>query len=156
MRVEEIMTRDPDTCAPEDHAGTAAWRMWERDCGMLPVMRGSQLVGVITDRDIAVALALRGRRAEDLRVAEVQQGDGGVIVCSPRDSVIDALGKMRQHQVRRLPVVENGKLLGIVSINDLALAAAASPGKVGHPTFKDVVQSLQGICAHRARERAAA
>ena len=156
MRVEEIMTRDPVTCTSEDHAGTAAWRMWERDCGMLPVMRDSRLVGVVTDRDIAMALALRGRRAEELRVAEVQQGGGGVIVCRPRDSVIDALGKMRQHRVRRLPVVEDGKLVGIVSINDLTLAAAASPGKAGHPIFKDIVQSLQGICAHRARGRAAA
>jgi CBS domain-containing protein len=156
MRVEEIMTRDLVTCTPEEHAGTAAWRMWERDCGMLPVMRDSQLIGVVTDRDIAMALALRGRRADDLRVAEVQQGNGGIVVCSPRDSVTAALGKMRQHRVRRLPVLENGKLVGIVSMNDLVLAAAASPGKAGHPTYREVVQTLQGVCAHRAHEKAAA
>lgn len=156
MRVQEIMTRDPFTCSPDEHAGTAAWRMWEGDCGILPVMRDSRLVGVVTDRDIAVALAMRGRRADDLRVAEVQQGDSGLTVCSPRDSVSDALAKMREHRVRRLPVVENGKLVGIVSMNDLVLAATATPGKTGRPTFKEIVHSLQGVCAHRPRRSAAA
>jgi CBS domain-containing protein len=156
MRVEEIMTRNPLTCAPDEHAGTAAWRMWDADCGFLPVVRESRLVGVVTDRDIAMALALRGRRAEDLRVAEVQQGDGSLAVCRPQESVSEALATMRDRRVRRLPVVEDGKLAGVVSMNDLVLAAAASSGRSGRPTFKEVVQSLQGICAHRSRARAAA
>jgi CBS domain-containing protein len=68
-----------------------------------------------------------------------------------------ALETMRQHRVRRLPVLADGKLVGVVSMNDLVLAAAASPGKAGRPTYKEVVHSLQSICAHPgARLRAAA
>jgi CBS domain-containing protein len=156
MRVEEVMTRNPLTCSPEERVATAAWRMWEGDCGLLPVMRDGSLVGVVTDRDIAIALALRGRRADDLRVAEVQQGDGGAIVCSPQDTVSTALEKMRQHRLRRLPVVADGSLVGVVSLNDLVLAAAPSAGKAGQPTYREIVQSLQSICSHRGAECQAA
>jgi len=157
MRVEEIMTRDPLTCAPEERVATAAWRMWDGDCGLLPVMREGTLVGVITDRDIAIALSLRGRGADDLRVAEVHPEDGGVIVCSPHDSVSALLETMRRHRVRRLPVLADGRLVGVVSMNDLILAAAANPGKAGRPSYKEVVHCLQSICAHPgARLQAAA
>ncbi|HUP51606.1 MAG TPA: CBS domain-containing protein [Longimicrobiales bacterium] len=83
MRVEKIMTRDPLTCTPDEHAGTAAWRMWNGDCGILPVVRDGRLVGVLTDRDIAVALALRGGRAQDLRIGEIQQGGEALVACGP-------------------------------------------------------------------------
>ncbi|HUP51607.1 MAG TPA: CBS domain-containing protein [Longimicrobiales bacterium] len=63
----------------------------------------------------------------------------------------DALALMREHRVRRLPVVEEGRLVGIVSMNDLVLGAAPTAGKAGRPTFKEVMHSLQGICAHRPR-----
>jgi CBS domain-containing protein len=80
-----------------------------------------------------------------------------VIVCSPYDSVTTALETMRRHRVRRLPVLADGKLVGVVSMNDLALAAAASPGETGRPSYKDVVSTLQTICAPRTQaDRAAA
>jgi CBS domain-containing protein len=155
FRVRDVMTPDPLTCSPGDHLGAAAWRMWQGDCGILPVVYAGSVVGVITDRDIAVTLALRGRRPEEIRVGEVMQAPDSVVTCGPDDPVSRALDLMRERQVRRLPVVENGALTGIVSLNDLALAAGASANGNGRPTFREIAQTLRAVCAHRTESRAA-
>jgi CBS domain-containing protein len=153
MTVKDIMTSHPVTCAPTDHLGTAMWRMWRADCGFLPVTRGDQVVGVITDRDAAVSLMLRGRKPEEILVGEVMQGYDGLVACDSSDSVRAAMDLMREHQLHRLPVLEEGALVGVVSLNDLALAAGAGNG--GRPMLRDVGLALQGICAHRAIDQAA-
>ena len=106
----------------EQHAeslAAAALRMWETDCGALPIVDGAKVVGMITDRDISMALALKGCRADDCAVAEVASGD--LYSCSPEDDVLEALAVMGRQQVHRLPVVEDGRLAGMLTMNDVVL-----------------------------------
>jgi CBS domain-containing protein len=122
---------------------------------ILPVVYGGSVVGVITDRDIAMTLGLRGRRPEDTRVGEVMQAPDAVITGGPDDSASEALALMRDRQIRRLPVVENGMLTGIVSLNDFALVAGAGANGTGRPTFRDVALTLRDVCGPRTHSRAA-
>jgi CBS domain-containing protein len=143
MQIAEVMTPGPLTCSPETTAAEAAHLMWEGDCGVLPVVRGRALAGVVTDRDLFIALATRNARASDLTVGMVARDFP--VTCSPRDDVHQAMGKMKTHRVRRLPVVEqDGTLVGIVSMNDLVLAVAPD-SKLGDK----VVDTLQTISEHQ-------
>jgi signal-transduction protein with cAMP-binding, CBS, and nucleotidyltransferase domain len=100
-------------------------------------------VGVVTDRDMYIALATRNKRASQVTVGEVVQIP--VHTCGPDDDVQAALATMKQHQVRRLPVEGfNGTVLGIISMNDILLAAGARKAV----RDADVVETFQAICAH--------
>ncbi len=121
MRVHELMNHDVETCRPEDDLTTAAMIMWRRDCGFVPVVDdGSHdVVGVITDRDICMAVATRHVAPESLRVGDVMCRD--VHATEVDQNVDQALGAMRDHQVHRLPVVDRaGRLRGILSMTDVA------------------------------------
>jgi CBS domain-containing protein len=152
VKVKDIMSSHPATCTPTDHLGTAVWRMFQADCGFLPVTCGAEVVGVITDRDVAVSLMLRGRRPEDVMVGEVMQGTDGLIACEANDPPRLVMDRMRDYKLHRLPVLENGVLVGVVSLNDLAIEAGANG--TGRPTLRDVALTLQGICAHRVEAKA--
>ncbi|TMK23637.1 MAG: CBS domain-containing protein [Actinobacteria bacterium] len=119
MLVESLMTRDVESARPESTLAEAAAVMWRRDCGVVPVTdEGGSVVGVITDRDICMALSMRGQRAAEVRVAEVMAR--GVETCTPVDDVREALEAMARRQVRRLPVVDSrGRLVGVLSLNDV-------------------------------------
>ena len=156
MRVSEIMSSDPITCAPTDQLSTAVWRMWQTDCGFLPVTVDGVVVGVITDRDAAVSLRLRGCRPDEVLVSEAMQGHLGVIACKPDDPVKAALDLMRDHQLRRLPVVaDDGQLVGVLSLTDLALAAGPTAAVPERPTFRRVAETPHGACTHPVSARAA-
>ena len=155
MKAREVMTPDPTTCGPTDNLGTAVWRMWNGDCGFLPVTVDGTVVGVLTDRDAAISLMLRGRKPEDVLVGEIMQGHLGVVACSPDDPVSVVMDQMRDHQIHRLPVVADGRLVGVVSLNDLVMAAGAHGGSAERPTFRDVAQTLRGVCTHRRTASAA-
>ena len=129
--------------------------MWNGDCGFLPVTVDGAVVGVLTDRDAAISLMLRGRRPEDVMVGEIMQGHLGIVACSPEDSVGVAMDLMREHQLHRLPVVADGRLVGVVSLNDLVLVAGAHAGSALRPTFREVAQTMRGVCAHRHTASAA-
>lgn len=140
MKVKDIMTSDPRTCAPETSAAAAARLMWEGDCGVLPVMDGGRLVGVVTDRDLYIALATRNQLASDLLVGDV--ATRAVVTCEADDDIHRVLNAMKVHRVRRLPVVgRGGTVVGIVSIDDLV--RAAGPRRV--VTHEQVIETLQGI-----------
>jgi CBS domain-containing protein len=143
VKVKDIMTGTPRTCAADTNLATAAALMLDGDCGILPVVADGTLVGVVTDRDLFIALATRDRRASDMRVGEVARAP--VYTCSPDDDLQVALDTMKRHRVRRLPVEGfGGTVIGIVSMNDLVLAAGArKPVRDG-----DVVTTLQAICGH--------
>lgn len=147
MKVKEIMTPDPVTCSSNDNLDTAAMRMWDRDCGFLPVVDDGRVLGVITDRDICMSLAFKGARPAEVTIGEVINGQ--VHGCNPDDDVAVALDIMRTHQVHRLPVLENGRLQGVLSMNDVVLAAGKSPGEEHRPTYREVVGAMHGICEHR-------
>lgn len=129
MLVESLMTRDPESCRPEASLADAAAIMWRRDCGVVPVTDGEEsVVGVITDRDICMALGLGGRLAAEVSVGDVMSRD--VQTCTPVDDVREALELMQGRQLRRLPVVNSGgKLVGLLSINDVVLRTRKGNGK---------------------------
>jgi CBS domain-containing protein len=143
MQIAEVMTPGPITCAPDTTVAEAAHLMWEGDCGVLPIVRDNGLVGVVTDRDLFIALATRDAKPSELTVGSVARP--APITCTPRDDVHQAMGKMKSHRVRRLPVVDkDGTLVGIVSMNDLLLAVAPETALGG-----TVVDTLQSISEHQ-------
>ncbi|MCI0486776.1 MAG: CBS domain-containing protein [Blastocatellia bacterium] len=152
MKVREIMTQSTIFCRPETNLAEVAKAMLENDCGVLPVTDNSEKVlGVITDRDICIAVGTRSQPASDIRVDEVIQVQSDVQCCSPDDDVKDALDLMQQRQVRRIPVIEgNQKLQGILSINDILLNAQKSAGKGGRGiSYEEAINTLKAISAHR-------
>ena len=143
MKIKDIMTTEVRTCSPDTNLAAAAALMLDGDCGILPVVDQGRLVGIVTDRDMYIALATRNRLASQITVGDVARKP--VWTCGPDDEVHAALEKMKEHRVRRLPVEGfGGTVLGIVSMNDIVLAAGARK-----PIGSDeVVDTLHEICAH--------
>ena len=119
MRVEDVMTTDVSFCNPGTNAAAAAEIMWTRDCGVLPVLEDSgQVVGVVTDRDLFIALGTQNRNASDLPVGEIVHREP--FACAPEDDVRNALKTMAQQRVYRLPVLDKSAALkGILSMDDV-------------------------------------
>ena len=118
-RVADFMSRDVLTCEPDTDLARAGWLMWEGDCGALPVVIEGEVVGMITDRDLALAAALKPRPCVDIRVSEAMSA-GDVALVRSDASVAQALALMGRRRVRRLPVVDaDGRLVGILSLGDL-------------------------------------
>jgi CBS domain-containing protein len=118
MKVSEVMTRDVQTIRPDQPVQEAASFMLNTDAGSIPVTEGDRLIGMITDRDIAVRGVAKGY-GPDTPVRELMTND---IVCARvDDNVEEAASKMSEAQVRRLPVIdEQERLCGIVSLGDLS------------------------------------
>jgi CBS domain-containing protein len=152
VRVKEVMHQAPVVaCSPESNLAAAIDLLWTNDCGSLPVVKDGILVGMITDRDIAIALGTRDRRASEVTVGEVISHPG--FTCTPDDEVHSALKTMRLHRVRRLPVLgKEGRLEGVLCLNDIVLRAQRSPQKPADVTYDDVVQTLKAIGEHRPAE----
>lgn len=143
IKVREIMTAQPVTCGPDTNLATAASLMLDADCGILPVVSDGKLVGVVTDRDMFIALATRNKLASEITVGEVARPQ--VFTCEPDDDVHAALATMKSRHVRRLPVEGfGGTVAGIVSMNDILLATGSR--KPVRP--EEVVDTFQAICAH--------
>jgi len=142
VRVSEVMTRECKACDPSDSLAAAALRMWEADCGILPVVDGGKVVAVITDRDICMALALRGCRPNERTVAEV--ASAMLWSCAPGDDVVAALSTMAHHRVRRLPVLDEGRLAGMLSMNDIVTCAGENEAM-----RQPILSTLESICARR-------
>ena len=118
MKVSEIMTREVDTVRPDQTVREAASFMLRDDAGSMPVAEGDRLVGMITDRDIAVRGVARGH-GPDTPVRDLMTDE--CICARVDDSVEEVAAKMGEAQVRRLPVLDNNdQLVGIVSLGDLA------------------------------------
>ena len=150
MKVHDVMTEEVKFCGPETNLAAAAAIMWENDCGALPIVADSgKAIGVITDRDIAIALGTRNKQAAEIPVKEVISGH--LFAASPDDDIHAALKLMRKEKVHRLPVINaQGKLEGILSLNDVALHAVHANGK-GRPAlnYEDVVSTLKAVSEHR-------
>jgi CBS domain-containing protein len=117
--VEEIMTRDPRTVNAGDPVVEAARIMSDGDIGDVIVVDDGTVAGIVTDRDIVVRGVAEGREPDSTPVGEVCTT--GIEALEPGATVDDALRKMREADIRRLPVVEGGRLVGIVSLGDLAV-----------------------------------
>ena len=150
MKIQDIMTRSVRSCPPETNLAAVAVQMWEGDCGIIPVVdQEEKVIGTITDRDICIAVATKGRKAEEISAAEVMSHE--VFTCLPENDPQVALQTMAKSKVHRLPVVDlTGRLQGIISINNLILEARETKGKkqVG-PSYGDVMEALKAICEHR-------
>jgi CBS domain-containing protein len=120
MRVRDAMTPDVQLCTPEDTLRDAAEAMAALNCGLLPVSEGDRLVGMISDRDIAVRGVAMGR-GPDARVRDVMTAD--VKYCFEDQDLEDVSANMGDIQVRRLPVLDRDKrLIGIIALGDIARA----------------------------------
>ncbi len=117
--VSDVMSKDPKTVEPGDSIQDAAKKMKEADAGALLVVDGDDLKGIVTDRDIVVNAIAEGNT--DAKVEDVCSSDTTTI--EPDADLKDAIEKMRDAKVRRLPVVEDGDPVGIVSLGDLAIEA---------------------------------
>lgn len=137
MKVKDLMTTDVKRCTPETNLAAAANIMWEGDCGAVPVTdERDHVVGVITDRDICIAAATRPRTEAEILVKDVISQ--AVYTCAPSDDVRAALETMKARKVRRLPVVEQGgRLVGIVSIHDIAERSRSRSGDVSPDSVLD-------------------
>jgi CBS domain-containing protein len=120
MKVRDVMTTEVGYCQPDAPLAQAADIMWQRDCGVVPVVDESlRVIGMITDRDICFAVVTKNRLAGEIKISEVIS-QNEVQSCAPGDAVEDALKTMKRRQLRRLPVVnKDGVLVGILALADL-------------------------------------
>jgi len=115
LNVKDVMSKEVVTCSPQDYVSEVAEQMRTLDIGCLPVVSNKKLVGMITDRDIVTRSV-----AKDIKSKVEDVMTKSVISVSPNDSTADASIVMARNQVRRLPVMEDDKLVGFVSLADLA------------------------------------
>ena len=146
MKVKEVMMGTPYTCRNETNLGEAAELMWKANCGFLPVTEtDGKVCGVVTDRDICIALGTRNKVAGEVTVGEVMGNK--LLACSPEDEIHVALLTMRDGHVRRLPVLDsNGKIAGVLSMDDiLPRAEPAGSRKVVELSTDEVVRTFRAI-----------
>ena len=144
MKVKDVMSPSPRYCQPETNLGSATELMWTANCGFLPVESAEgKLIGVITDRDICIALGTRNRPASEITVAEVMSEK--LYSCGPDDDIHRALQIMGEARVHRLPVIaQNGTLAGILSMDNVLFRAEASgPGKKPELTNDELISVLR-------------
>jgi len=119
MRVREIMSKDVASLRSDDSVERAAQLMKQYNCGSIPVCTQDKLIGIVTDRDIAVRCVASGRDVSDQRVGDIMTET--VVFANPEMEVNDAARLMSDRQIRRLPIVENNSLIGIVALGDISL-----------------------------------
>ena len=136
MQIREVMSRDVKIASPNDTVRQAAEMMAEIDAGSLPVGEGDRIVGILTDRDIALRAVARGKAPDECRVREIMSPE--IKYVYEDESVDDLARNMGDLQIRRLPVLNRDKrLVGIVSLGDLS---KATKGKAG--------DALAGVSRH--------
>lgn len=120
MKIEELMTKQVQTCRAQDTLARAAQIMWEQDCGVVPVVDDEgRVVGMLTDRDGFMATYTQGRRLDEVTVGSAMAHK--VYACQPGDDIHTAERLMREAKIHRLPIVDaEGRLAGILALADLA------------------------------------
>jgi CBS domain-containing protein len=127
--IKEVMTSEVKACEPETTVAEAAKVMAKEDVGPVPIVEDGRLTGIVTDRDIVVRVVAEGRDPSSTTVGEIASRD--VVTVSPDDDLDTALKHLAQNQVRRIPVVDGGRLVGIVAQADIArLGSDAKTGEV--------------------------
>ncbi len=145
MKVQDMMQSSVTTCSANESLDSIARKLWEHDCGVLPVVDGDgRPIAMITDRDVCMAAYTTGKPLHQLRTALAMSKQ--LISCRPQEDLTAAAHRMAKNGVRRLPVVDGaGKLLGILSLNDLVQdgveTAAAAPA----------MQVLAAVSRHRSK-----
>jgi CBS domain-containing protein len=151
MKVSELMTRDIRSCTPETDLETVATEMWNGDCGSIPVLNDNGIpIGIITDRDIAMAAALQHKALREITTGDVINGRA-VECCRSEDSVDSALHAIINTHVRRLPVIDaDGRLQGMLSVDDIIVRAERGKRGQGKPdlSYEDAITALKAVCRY--------
>lgn len=150
MKISELMTRNVRSCRKGDTLSQAAQLMWDHDCGCVPVVGGDgKVLGMLTDRDICMAAQFSGKPLDALKVEDSMSKH--LFSCAPGDTIDEVEAIMREQQIRRLPVIDGGELVGIVSMNDLVRAATSK--KLHRAVRPDGVDAtLAAICQPRIHD----
>jgi len=140
-KCNEVMTKNPVCCLPNDMVAKVAQLMKRKDIGPVPIIENEQtkkLVGIVTDRDLALKIVAEGRDAKSTKAEEVMTRK--VVTCRGEDDVQKALDAMSEHQLRRIPVVDNdNRIVGIIAQADVA-TRVDQPAKTAE-VVKDISQS---------------
>jgi CBS domain-containing protein len=149
MLVKQLMIGNVFSCHPENNLAELAAMMWNHRCGALPIIDSAgKVAGMITDRDICIALGTRNARASDVLAREVSPGP--YVSCAPGDEVRSALEIMGTQEVSRLPVVDDsGRLVGMLSIDDIVFRAACGSSDV---TDREIINTLAAIREERIHQ----
>ena len=151
MNVSEVMVREVAHCGPEASLSTAIKILIEAVCGILPIVSEGHVVGVVTDRDICLALAREDRRPSEITVRETMTTK--VRTVEPEATLAVAMAKMRGQQLRRLPVVDDkGHLAGIVSASDIVWYAD-DRAPTWEVSFRDMIEVIQATARRRLVKR---
>lgn len=146
MKVKDVMMRTPASCEATTNLGAAVEILWNRNCGILPILNSQgKVLGVVTDRDLCIAMGTRNQLPGDVTVGQVVSGK--VFTCKPDDDIRDALNTMAREKVRRLPVVNDaGQLEGILSMDDVVLHSEGGiAGKASELSHDTVVNTLKQL-----------
>ena len=140
-KCNEVMTKNPVCCLPNDMVAKVAQLMKSKDIGPVPIIENEQtkkMVGIVTDRDLALKIVAEGRDAKSTKAEEVMTRK--VVTCRGEDDVQKALDAMSEHQLRRIPVVDNdNRIVGIIAQADVA-TRVDQPAKTAE-VVKDISQS---------------
>lgn len=150
MKVREVMMGTPYFCRPDANLGSATELMWNANCGFLPVKAvDDKVIGVITDRDICIALGTRSRLAGDITVGEVMTGK--LSSCLPDEEIHVALQTMKEGRVRRLPVIaKDGSLVGVISMDDILVRTEPiGLGREPELSTDEIVRTYRAITQHQ-------
>jgi len=150
MRLKEIMLEDTKTCRSNQNLLDAARLMRQVNCGVVPIIdENKKVLGMLTDRDICLCVADKDQKLSDIRISEAMTPKA--YSCHPNDSIDDALETMRQHQIRRVPIVDDkGVLQGIVTMDDIICKAAKKlDATEARRSYEEVVDTLQNIHEHQ-------
>jgi CBS domain-containing protein len=145
LKTSDLMTREAWYCSPDDTLDEAARLLWDGDCGALPVVRDEKVVAMLTDRDICMAACTQNRPISEILVASAMSSQ--LVACRQEDDVNAVLEAMREHQLRRIPVIDgDGRLEGILTLCDMACEAA----KADSPLSRDeVAETLAAVSQRR-------
>ena len=153
--VKSIMKESPATCSPADTLRRAAEILWQCDCGMVPVVEGdARLVGVLTDRDICMASFFRGEPVSSIDAGGTMSKN--VITAKPDDSIDSVVHLMIEKQIRRVPIVDNERLVGVVSLADIARLVKATESVSAYRALAQLVAALSERRVETASESMAA
>jgi CBS domain-containing protein len=129
MKARDIMTKNPDTASPATYVGDVAKMMRDLDVGIVPVLDGGKLLGVITDRDITIRVTAEGLNPYDTSVQPFVSPNP--VSVSPDDDVDKVRKLMADKQIRRVLVTDDDRLVGVISIGDVAIKEKSADTQVG-------------------------